>query len=113
MTKLNCLPGDTRQIVLTPSISLLGDYVKNELNEWVSTSTTARLLIATRSKVTQSKSNFFLLHIDENNRRTYVSSLYPTATGYKFDYLGLKYSLQRSKGLCISIALLRQKMSQE
>jgi hypothetical protein len=76
----------------------------------VSDVTGGSLLIVSRKQTTPSKTPLFLLHLSPEGNRTYVSSLYPSKTGYTFDYLGQQYELN-SKGLSISIDLLGQKLS--
>lgn len=90
-------------------IIIEGCYVKNE-NLWTSTRSASNLLVVHRQTTTQAKSSEYVLHIDSEGNRTYISSLYGTKTPdtYRIDYKGVKYDLIKSgsNSLCISIGII-------
>lgn len=50
------------------------------------------LLVSSRSKTEGRKPESFIVKIDKEGKRTYISSLFPNNDGtYNFDYLGIKY----------------------
>jgi hypothetical protein len=53
-----------------------------------------KFLIATRKTITKGKSNYFLLYIDSDEKRHYVSSLYmKDSETFLFDFDGRYYTL--------------------
>ena len=56
---------------------------------------TGTLLIAQREKTTKAKAPHYILHIDPDGRRTYISSLWDmSGMMYAFEYGGIRYNIQ-------------------
>lgn len=94
------------------SIILEGCYVKTE-NLWTSTISASTLLVVERQSSTLSKPPQYILHVDQEGQRTYISSLFPTKIPdiYRMDFKGTRYDLTKSShnSLCISIGIIPTK----
>ena len=76
-------------------IDLCDDYVK--LGSRL-ISKDVQLILSERQKSTLRKTKYFLLKVNQDNTRTYISSLYPVKpnVSYTFDYKGVNYVMSIS-----------------
>jgi len=74
--------------------NLLGFYYRDNAN-LISKCKKITLLICKREKTTPKKPINFIIRIDSEGKRHYISSLYPTSKKYvfRFDYNGQTYAI--------------------
>lgn len=78
----------TVKVIIEPKI-LQGSYTKRHSTL---EKDGCKLLVSKRTNPTKDKSELYLLHIDDNGKRHYVSSLYPRGKNvYKLDYQGVTF----------------------
>ena len=81
----------------TKIIQFSGNYTRQG-KEFFNSDTNTTLIIAERKTTSPNKPPYFLLRKLANNKRLYVSSLYPvTDSEYYFDYQGMKYKINLDK----------------
>jgi hypothetical protein len=63
------------------------------------------IVLSNRSKTDGRKPQTFIVKIDKEGKRTYISSLFPNNDGtYNFDFLGIKYCATISaESLCCQV----------
>ena len=84
-------------IMNTKIIQFSGNYTRQG-KEFFNSVTNTILIIAERKHTSPKKTPYFLLQKLPNNKRLYISSLYPvTDTEYHFDYHGVKYKIHLDK----------------
>jgi len=104
MAKVTFEPNSSDHVFRT----IEGDYLQSGIY-WQSTTTTNKLLFVDRSTPSHRKPLTYILHVDGNGKRTYISSLYVTGEPdkWKIDFKGTTYHLKGNpkKSSCISIGL--------
>jgi hypothetical protein len=92
-----------------PQRIIEGSYVESGIY-WKNTTGTGRILFVDRPDPTPKKPKTYLLHVDNNDKRHYISSLYSTNVPnvWNIDYQGTAYQVKSDpdNSLCISIGII-------